>query len=205
MITRDELKSYLQKDEYFPRATDELLQDCINYAVSKIENYCKRKLLYQTNEEIISGNGGNTHMLNNYPVYAINRIYYRDRNSNFIYDLFKGEPPGNNIILEQETGRIIVIHGFVFIQGINNIQINYDSGYKINEPTGTFCIPKDMKGVCYEMAADFFLKSWQGEKRIGADRYYRNPAEGTLDTVEWHYNEKLEIKWKEILRKYVRM
>lgn len=85
----------------------------------------------------------------------------------FNKDLFNNQPVVDNIYLDDETGRILLLKGKKLPNGISNIEIKYFAGYTVNSPKPICETPSDLKSVCLMASAEFFLKSFKGEGRLG--------------------------------------
>jgi len=172
MIQLQDLKTYLKIED---NTQDAFLQECIEYTIEKMSAYCRRDLRYGAKYDVISGNYSSVVNLKVYPVDYVSYIKYRDEGTMppggghilFNIDLFSGEPVEDNIYLDNENGDIVLLKGFILPKGICNVEIKYTAGYTVSSPN-PFCeTPSDLKSVCLMASAEFFLKSYQGDSRIG--------------------------------------
>jgi len=128
MITLTQIKQFLNisPDE---SSKDELLKNFISNAVSELNTLCSRTLEYSSQIEIISGTGGITLVLENYPAVSIDRIdvLLDDAWCNLfnLPDTFS-----DSAILLKEVGIIKLLKSYIFPKGELNIKVSYSSGYK---------------------------------------------------------------------------
>jgi len=205
ILSVEELQLYLGKLEDFPLITEDFLREAIWYAESKIQNLAKRDLLLKDYGQIISGRDHDIELLLYFPVFRLISIFYRTTgkfNIPLINDIT------NESIIDYETGKLILINGKKFPTGIDNIKINYRAGFDPTSNDGIYAIPKDIKGIVYEIAAHWIYNSWIGEKRLGLTRRYVNPENYDpsvyVSTVEYATDDKLEDNWRKLLLKYTR-
>ncbi len=128
MITLTQIKQFLNisPDE---SSKDDLLNNFISNAVNEMNSLCSRILEFSSLTEIISGNGGITLVLENYPAVSIDRIdvLLDDTWSNLfnLPDTFS-----DSAILLKEVGIIKLLKSYTFPKGERNIRVSYTSGYK---------------------------------------------------------------------------
>jgi len=205
IITRDELILYLGKLEDFPLITEDFLDVAINYAESKVQNLAKRDLLLKDYEQIISGREHDIELLLYFPVYRFTSILYRTTGK---FDIPLIDDVAEDTIIDLETGKLILINGIKFPAGIDNIKIRYRAGFDPATETGLYAIPKDIKGIVYEIAAHWIYNSWIGEKRLGLTRRYINPENYDpsvyVNTVEYATDSDMDERWRKLLLKYTR-
>lgn len=158
MITLDEIKNFL--DITSPEH-DVLLMSLIEMTTARINNLCGRNLNYSRNQDIRSGKGESVFALKNYPVEKIESVYIRENSGAFEKDLFGGSPPDNNIFLEKETGKAILLNGFALPEGESNVRIKYFAGYAQNAPDPVNELPGDLKWAALIITAESFLKSFR--------------------------------------------
>lgn len=172
MIELSDLKTYLKITD---NTQDAFLQNCIEYTIEKMSAYCRRDLRYGVKYDVISGNLNTEISLNVYPADSVSYIRYRNESTmppggghnQFNVDLFNGEPAADNIYLDNENGDILLLKGFFLPKGISNVEIKYYAGYTVSAPNPACETPKDLKSVCLMASAEFFLKSVQGDSRLG--------------------------------------
>lgn len=175
MINIDDLKYFLGIAD---SVHDNFLRKIIDMSTARINNYCRRRMNYSRIYEIISGRNETIHHLSNYPVEKVESVMYRDDTGAFTNDLFGGKPVSENLFVEQETGKIILLNGFVFPAGNSNIRIKYFAGYIENAADPVNELPADLKYAAMMMSADTFLKSF----RTNSDEFYsRRIGLGRLD------------------------
>jgi hypothetical protein len=184
MIALNDLKTYLKITD---NVLDSFLQECIEYTIEKMSAYCRRDLRYGAKYDVISGNLNEEINLKVYPVDSVSYIRYRDESTmppggghnQFNIDLFSGEPVEDNIYLDNENGDILLLKGFKLPRGMSNVEIKYYAGYTVSAPNPVCETPKDLKSVCLTASAEFFLKSSQGDSRLGIKSRSDNFEDGT--------------------------
>ncbi len=171
MIELQELKEYLKISD---NSSDAFLQKCIDYTTDRMSAYCSRDLRYGLKYDVLDGKEQSLFKLNVYPVEKIIYIHYRDNDKSdgvnheiFNKDLFNGQPPEDNIYLNNERGDVFLLNGIYLPEGLKNIEVKYYAGYTVNAPEEINETPLDLKSVCLMASSEFYLKSFQGEGRIG--------------------------------------
>lgn len=172
MIELQDLKTYLKITD---NMQDAFLQECIEYTTEKMTAYCRRDLRYGAKYDVINGNFDSVINLKVYPVDTILYIKYRNESTmppggghnQFNIDLFNGEPAADNIYLDNENGDIVLLKGIVLPPGLSNVEIKYYAGYTVSSPNPVCETPSDLKSVCLMASAEFYLKSFQGDSRLG--------------------------------------
>ena len=172
MIPVDDLKEYLNIKG---SELDSFLNKIIDYTTEKLSAYCTRDLRYGVMYDVLSGNASAEIELIKYPIERISYIKFRDEanippgggHSQFSVDLFNGSPVDDNIYLDKFYGRILLLKSFSMPVGNKNIEIKYYAGYTADSPDPDCETPNDLKSVCLMISAEFFLKSFQGEGRLG--------------------------------------
>lgn len=172
MIELQDLKTYLKITD---NLQDEFLQECIEYTIEKMSAYCRRDLRYGAKYDVLSGNFDQVINMRVYPVDSVLYIRYRNEitmppgggHNQFNVDLFNGEPVEDNIYLDNENGDIVLLKGFVLPRGVSNVEIKYYAGYTVSSPNPVCETPSDLKSVCLMASAEFYLKSEQGDSRLG--------------------------------------
>ena len=171
MIELADLKEYLKISD---NASDGFLQKCIDYTTERLSAMCGRELRYGVKYDVLDGREQVLFKLNTFPVEKIIYIHYRDENSEsnnthelFNKDLFNGEPPEDNLYLNNERGEVYLLNGLFLPEGIKNIEIKYYAGYTVNAPEEINETPLDLKSVCLMASAEFYLKSNKGDGRLG--------------------------------------
>ncbi len=193
MIELQELKEYLNISDTIH---DPFLMKCIEFTTQKMMAYCRRDLVYGVKYDVISGNNQDIINLKVYPVDKVIYIHYRDEwtmppgggHNQFNKDLFNNKPVEDNIYLDENTGRVVLLKGYTLPIGTSNVEIKYLAGYSVNSPNPVCETPLDLKSVCLMSATEFFLKSFKGDGRIGL----REKTEGItgLRNNEWIYKEE---------------
>lgn len=172
MIELQDLKTYLNITD---NTQDTFLMECIEYTIEKMTAYCRRDLRYGAKYDVISGNFDSVINLKVYPVDTVLYIRYRNESTmppggghnQFNVDLFNGEPAEDNIYLDNENGDIVLLKGIVLPPGVSNVEIKYYAGYTVSSPNPVCETPSDLRSVCLMAAAEFYLKSFQGDSRLG--------------------------------------
>jgi hypothetical protein len=199
MITLDEIKYFLNITS---TAHDEFLLSLIDMTTARINNLCGRNTNYSSNYDIRSGNGDTVFALKNYPVEKIESILIRENTGSFDKDLFGGEPPEDNIFLEKETGKVILLNGFMLPAGESNVRIKYFAGYTQNAPDPVNELPNDLKWIALLMTAESFLKSFQPgsdgtfTKRAGLSRLDIENTDNTRYSFIYKDEDFETILWK---------
>ncbi len=198
MTDLKDLKEYLK---ITGSELDEFLQKTIEFTSEKMSAYCRRNLRYGSRYKVISGDCGNETSLDAVPIDYIEYIKYRDENNipsgggheQFSIDLFGGESPAGNIWYDEQTGRLILLKGLTFPEGNSNIEIKYFAGYTVSAPNPVNETPEDLKSVCLMASAEFYLKSFQGEGRIGLHSRAKEELESKLKQVDVFKDENYNI------------
>lgn len=149
MIELEVLKDYLN---ITTNATDTLLQQCIQDATGRIENYCNRKFIESETVEICSANSqdmqfARTIRIRNYPV----------------NELIKVEAWTSNHFVEIDKNSIEVFGEVITVtnSGSSRFRITYSGGYSLTN------MPVDLKWCAKILAAESYYESGRGEKRLG--------------------------------------
>lgn len=198
MTNLSDLKEYLKISG---SELDTFLQKAIEFTTEKMSAYCRRNLRYGSRYKVISGDCGNETSLDSVPVDYIEYIRYRDESSfppggghgQFNKDLFNGENPNDNIWFDEQTGRLILLKGRIFPEGNSNIEIKYFAGYTVSAINPVNETPEDLKSVCLMASAEFYLKSFQGEGRLGLHSRAREEPESKLKQVDVFKDENYNI------------
>ncbi len=169
---------------------------CIEFTTQKMMAYCRRDLIYGVKYDVLSGYNQNIINLKVYPVDSVVYIHYRDEwtmppgggHGQFNKDLFNNNPVIDNIYIDEHTGRILLLKGYTLPPGTSNIEIKYFAGYSVNSPNPVCETPSDLKSVCLMASAEFFLKSFKGEGRIGLKGKKENIS--GLRSTEWIFNDE---------------
>jgi hypothetical protein len=199
MITIDEIKYFLNITS---TAHDTFLLSLIDMTTARINNLCGRNINYARNYDIRSGNGETVFALKNSPVEKIESILVRENTGSFDKDLFGGEPVEDNIFLEQETGKVILLNGFILPPGESNVRIKYFAGYTQNAPDPVNELPNDLKWIALIMTAESFLKSFQPgsdgnfTKRTGLSRLDIENSDNTRYSFIYKDEDFETILWK---------
>ncbi len=165
MINIDDLKYFLGIGD---SVHDDFLRKIIDMSTARINNYCRRRMNYSRIYEIVSGKNETIIHLSNYPVEKVESIMYRGDTGAFSNDLFGGKPVNDNLFVEQETGKIILLNGFTLPAGNSNVRIKYYAGYIENAADPVNELPPDLKYAAMLMSAETFLKSF----RSNSDEFY---------------------------------
>lgn len=174
MVALEDVKYFLNIND---NSQDDFLRKLTDMTTAKINNLCKRNVSYSRINEVIDGEGGNIIWLKNYPVEKVEYIKYREESGNFEYDLFGGEPIEDNVYLDQLSGKLILLNGYILPYGSSNVQIKYFAGYAESAPDPVNELPLDLKWVALMMTAESYLKSFQTagaenfSKRLGLERF----------------------------------
>ena len=164
LITLDDLKTYLKITS---STLDDFLTDAIEKAGAQLDVVTNRRLLYQTDEEIYFGNGLDRIFTKNFPVAYVNEVTVYNKNGDYEYiDLFDTPDTVSDSLLVQKHGkRLLLKKGYIFPKDMF-IQIDYTWGYDIAQ-SGEHTTPEDLQAAVIQLAADYYLKSFQGDSRLG--------------------------------------
>lgn len=204
MINIDDLKYFLGIND---SAHDNFLRKIIDMSTSRINNLCRRRMNYSRIYDILSGKNDTIVYLSNYPVEKVESIMYRDETGTFSNDLFGGKPINDNIFIEQETGKLILLNGFVLPAGNSNVRIKYFAGYIENASDPVNELPPDLKYAAMLMSAETFLKSFRSNsdefysRRIGLGRLDVHRKDDSSDTT-YSFTYKDE-NYDDIINKYI--
>jgi hypothetical protein len=200
MIELADLKEYLKIAD---NTQDVFLMKCIDFTTERMSAMCGRDLRYGAKYDVIDGREQVLFKLNVFPMEKIIHIHYRDNSSGsvnkrelFDKDLFNGQPPEENLYLNNERGDVYLLNGIFLPSGIKNIQIKYYAGYTVNAPEEINETPLDLKSVCLTACAEYYLKSMQGEGRLGLSARHR-----TENGISYQENFKDE-DYSSILKRY---
>ncbi len=204
MINLDDLKYFLG---ITTGTHDNFLRKIIDMSTARINNLCRRKMNYARIYEIVSGRSEQIINLSNYPVEKVESIMYRDETGTFSKDLFDGKPIEDNLFVEQETGKIILLNGFLLPAGNSNVRIKYYSGYIENASDPINELPADLKYAGMLMSAETFLKSFQAgaddaySRRTGLERLDVHRKDDTTETdYTFVYRDE---DYDKIIEKYI--
>ncbi|MCE1164986.1 MAG: phage head-tail connector protein [Bacteroidetes bacterium] len=204
MISIDDLKYFLGIND---ASQDNFLRKIIDMSTARINNMCRRRMNYSRIYEIISGRNEQIIHLANYPVDKVESVMYREETGTFSKDLFGGKPLSDNLFLEQETGKVILLNGFMLPAGNSNIRIKYFAGYIENAEDPVNELPADLKYAAMLMSAETFLKSFRkaGDefftKRIGLSKLDIHRKEESIETIySFTYRDE---DYRSIIEKYI--
>jgi len=96
----------------------------------------------------------------------------------------------NSTRLLSDTGEIVLVKGYFFEQGDNNIKVIYTGGYST--------APAALKGICLEIAAVYYKNSYAGK---GAGRLgLTSESAGSSENISFDTN--IANKWQQVLNGY---
>ncbi len=126
MLTLTEFKRFLAID---PANTskDELLNECIQSAISEIDSLTNRTLGYSVIEENPDGSGTAFAYLKEFPIVEITKLQFRT--SEGYSDIIKEPDSIRDSVLLLSGGQICILKNYVFPPGESNIKAAYTSGY----------------------------------------------------------------------------
>ncbi|HEY3251259.1 MAG TPA: carbohydrate-binding protein [Ignavibacteria bacterium] len=197
MLTLIQIKSFLSISQS-ESSKDNLLKGFIADAVSELNSLCNRRLDWSEQTEILSGSGGTTLVLENYPVSKVSSI-----------EILKGTwenlftPPDTfdtSAILLREIGIIKLLKSYLFPKGESNIRVSYGAGYKgaddwapnVNYAIGDYSRYNDAIYKCitaHTSGTTFDSSKWEPDsakavpeslakalKHLAAKQFYESPA-----------------------------
>jgi hypothetical protein len=164
LISLDDLKTYLK---IAGTTLDAFLTDAIEKAGAQLDVVTNRSLLYQTDEEIYIGNGLDRIFTKNFPVAYVNEVTVYNKNGNYEYDDLFDSPDtvSDSLIVQKHGERLLLKKGYVFAKDFF-VKIDYTWGYDIGQ-SGEHKTPEDLQSAVIQLAADYYLQSFQGDSRLG--------------------------------------
>lgn len=105
--------------------SDALLQRLISGWSNTIKKYISKDVLTATYTEVYNGNGKNRMILKNQPIISISSLVV---GAQVIPAISAWPNPGYTI--DGDTGIAVLLQGYAFNQGIQNVAITYQAGYQ---------------------------------------------------------------------------
>lgn len=144
---------------------DTLLQSLCNGVTDYLESICDRHFAEKTyTDEVYSlQKGQNTVYLKSFPVSSVTSLKYRTG--------LKSTPNWTAYLADEwelvedgETGMIVFVNAYGAIKGVNNIQVSYVAGYKIDwanygnagDTTPTHTLPADITDLAERMVCRMY-------------------------------------------------
>lgn len=187
MINIVELKRYLNID-IAENSKDEILQDCIDIAISEIENELNRKVTSGTYTQYSYSESADKLFIKNYPLRNLISCQYLLTDGTYT-DVAEDI---NNILPIENY--LLLVNSVTFPDSL--IKTVYTSGYLI---TGDYGAPNDLKKVALEKASMNFFNSPQSKQaRLGIN----SKSLGAQNTISETFKELDHTK---ILKKYKRI
>ena len=190
LITLIQLKTYMKLtiDD-----NDELLENLIDRTTSLFEDFTSRNLKardysydsesddYDQDNAVLDGNDKNQIILPQYPVNSVSTLRINEVEISARAGYTQG------YIIDRNTG-ILRLSGYVFSQGMANIEIEYNAGYS--------SVPDTLIQACIEQSAWKYKQSVPGGALLGVNS--RQLADGSVS----YATKELLPEVRMVLEKY---
>jgi len=183
LIPIDEFKALLGVDD----RDDKLTKFCLVTSTLSIEQYCRRKLLSKTINQVFKDWRDLTLFLNEFPVreiIAVSVIYSSKEHEIIEPDFYNLEPLDEMVNIPYLVNLSPAINR---MRGIDTMKVIYKAGYFYDD------VPKDLSAACLELAA-WNMNRYKG-RRVGMTGNVRgNGKEGEHFELAMPENVKLLLE-----------
>jgi hypothetical protein len=194
IVTLNSVKSYLNEPD---DALDSFLEEWIDLASGRVEEYTGKKIQPVSIEEVLDGKGGEVLWPKYWPVSGLvggnesaklGNLQYRNSATEGWTDLLTDI---DLVLFDPKMPfEITLLDGNTFPSGRANIRVEYIAGY---DP-----IPADLQQVVIEMVAKAYQQSKHGEGSLGV----ASKSVGSAGVSPSTSFLDLEPKWKAVLDRY---
>lgn len=185
LLLLTEIKTYMEGSTTGSSQYDGQYYALIDTVSQFINTYTGRVLKYNTYTSDYDGNGGIEFFVKNWPFNSTVIDVFIDSDRSFSTGTTTYEVPSTDILLYMDEGKI-VLDGYSFSEGRQNIRIVYTGGFS----TGT--IPHDLRRAALELA-QFYWNRELKKDRIGIRNESLEGGSRTFETdMPWSVKKILD-------------
>ncbi len=169
---------------------EQRISQIISFASARMELYCNRRLAARDYIWRLSGTGGSSLILPEFPVNSL--LPYRAVGDLPPYIDMVIDDSENRVFLDSNSGSLKFLSGDIFPAGVANIIVSANAGYTIGDHRREL-----LKGACLEYV-NWIAGRWSAAGSIGKKGEY------SADGISVSYETDIPLHVKSILQSFVR-